>query len=1047
MKKRVVSILLSVALCVCPVAQTGAAEFTGQSAEQLSAGTEEDGTVESPVAEADMTVSDGEAAEAVVTPAETVVQEPQAAEYPAEEDGDVVVAPESTVQDSAADETVGEDIFGSEAEMSTASQEALPEITAIEDGYAVPVTAWEAAENGKWKLRKGTEELTGEAVYFTLEDGMVRICTADGETVLSDGYYQFDENGLMMTGYQKIVRAIAVFSRSAEEDEYAYFTDQESAVLNAGVPEGTAATPYNSNLGRSINNSWLWLNNAFHYYGSDGEEVSVAELKKEAGFKGYFSINGAYYYLEDDGTPYVGEKEITAAEGTMAGYYLFLPAGTDGIPGKMCVAGWYKDTTDKGDRYRYFGTVNDAKPGARLYAETTIADLSALTGGENDKYILDASGYPLKSQRVAINGKYYGTDANGKLLTDKLGKFDGKRYYFTADGTQAAYKNGWFRCSGEQNRYYYFGSTAGLVVEKTSWQKIDGSWYYFGTTGNHLVNILLSNGRYFDENGAMAEGMYQSKVSTSAGVYKMVKGETYYFLPSTATAKHGAMYRSKWIRSNGNWYYAGSNGALFHDILLNNGRLFNSDGTMASGFVTATKNITGQDGKYNMKKGETYYFLPSTDKKAYGAMYRSKWLRYNGNWYYAGSNGALFHDILLSNGRLFYSDGSMASGFVTATENITGQSGIYKMVKGKTYYFTPSTDKKAYGAMYRSKWLRYNGSWYYAGSNGALFKNVMLSNGRYFRADGTMAEGIETASDGKTYFFRYSTSTKASGYMYKNTLISYNGKWYGAMADGQLKKNGWYKFSSGWRYFQSDYTMKTNGFAKLTNGTNVYLDANGKICTGWVVVSNSQNLVRYINPNGSDYYKSQDAWIDGKFYSFDANGYRINDLTSRFTGPYYLQVNRQAGLLTVYADAKLTIPVKSIRVSVGNPITLTPTGTYTLKQADKWQLLMGPSWGQYGTHVVSGIYIHSVACSYRNPYNLPVSAYNMLGSPASHGCIRAAVADAKWVYYNCNGSTITIGDYSYDANNEALRGPLGRPALVPYTGNGADPTDDFTNPY
>lgn len=1119
MKKRVVSILLSVALCVGPVVQAGAAEFTDQSGITIEAAD----TVETPVVPLE-TQNPVETEAPVVTPAESIVQEPEITS--AEENTDVVVTPEAPAENITVPETPVEDIFSSGTEAQETEQQTSLGISEIEGGYAVPVSAWEATADGYWKLRKGTDELTGEAVYFTLADGMIRICTTEGETVLSDGYYQFDGNGLMMTGYQKIVRAVMALSLDSEEDEYAFFTDQESTVLNAGVPEGTAATPWNSNLGRSINNSWLWVSDAFHYYGADGMEVSVAQLKKESGFKGYFSINGDYYYLDDNGRPYVGEKTITAAEGTMTGDYLFLPAAENGIPGKMCVEGWHKDTAEKGDRYRYFGTPKDARPGARLYAEVTIADLTAQTGEKDAKYIVDAEGYLLKAQQVTINGKYYGTDKDGKLLADKLCKFGSSRYYFTSDGTRAAYKNGWYRCAGEQNRYYYFGSTAGMVEERTSWQKIDGKWFYFGTAGDHLVNILLSNGRYFDENGAMAEGMYKSSVSTASGAYRMVKGETYYFLPSTASAKNGAMYKSKWIRYNNNWYYAGSNGVLFHDVLLNNGRLFNSDGTMASGFVTATENIKGQSGVYNMKKGERYYFTPSTDKKAYGAMYRSKWLRYNNNWYYAGSNGALFHDVLLNNGRLFNSDGTMASGFVTATENIKGQSGKYNMKKGERYYFTPSTNAKAYGAMYRSKWLRYDNNWYYAGSNGALFhdvllnngrlfykdgtmasgfvtamenvvgqggkykmykgytyyfapstnkkaygamyrskwlrnnnkwyytgsngivfKNMMLDNGRYFHEDGTMAEGIETAMDGKTYFFRYSTSTKASGYMYKNTLISYKGKWYGAGADGQLKKNEWAKYNNNLYYFQSDYTMKTNGFAKKDDGTNVYLDSTGKICTGWVIVSNSQNLVRYINPDGNGYCKNESKWIDGKLYYFDANGYRINDLTSKYKGPYYLQLNRHAGLLTVYADAKRTIPVKSIRVSVGLAGTPTPVGDYTMHRADKWQALMGPSWGQYGTHVVGGIYVHSIACSYRNPYNLAVSAYNKLGVPASHGCIRAAVKDAKWVYNNCNGAKINIGDYAFDANNEALRGPLGRPALVPYTGNSADPTDDFTNPW
>ena len=106
---------------------------------------------------------------------------------------------------------------------------------------------------------------------------------------------------------------------------------------------------------------------------------------------------------------------------------------------------------------------------------------------------------------------------------------------------------------------------------------------------------------------------------------------------------------------------------------------------------------------------------------------------------------------------------------------------------------------------------------------------------------------------------------------------------------------------------------------------------------------------------------------------------------------------------------------------------------------------MGPSWGQYGTHVdgagQGGIFVHSVACGQANSYNLPAVEYNKLGSPASHGCIRTCVADAKWVYENCNGAPISIIDGKYKAD-DAMKGPLGKKALTQLRGAANfDPTD------
>lgn len=204
--------------------------------------------------------------------------------------------------------------------------------------------------------------------------------------------------------------------------------------------------------------------------------------------------------------------------------------------------------------------------------------------------------------------------------------------------------------------------------------------------------------------------------------------------------------------------------------------------------------------------------------------------------------------------------------------------------------------------------------------------------------------------------------------------------------------------------------------------------------------------MRYIDPTGNGYAKNTSKWINGVLYYFDSNGYRITDVSAKYpNGPYYLEVQRKNGVMTVYTDSTKRIPIKTIRVSVGVPSTPTPPGEYTLRSSARWQLLMGPSWGQYGTHVEragkGGIYVHSIACAQANSFNLPAVEYNKLGQPASHGCIRACVADAKWVYYHCNGSRINIID-GVVTYHDAYKGPLGKNPLTPLRGaKNFDPTD------
>lgn len=205
-----------------------------------------------------------------------------------------------------------------------------------------------------------------------------------------------------------------------------------------------------------------------------------------------------------------------------------------------------------------------------------------------------------------------------------------------------------------------------------------------------------------------------------------------------------------------------------------------------------------------------------------------------------------------------------------------------------------------------------------------------------------------------------------------------------------------------------------------------------------------------VNMNGT--VKSQKLQIivnnvkNGWYYENGYKFYYINDVKQLDLdgilpkqSSYYIRVNRTACTVTVYArDGKngYIIPVKRFACSVGLASTPTPTGTYHTLSKYRWHTLMGPSYGQYCTQVVRGIFFHSVAGYNMTSYNLKASDYNKLGSPASHGCIRLCVRDAKWIYDNCGlGTTVNI----YDSANP---GPLGKPSTIKIPSwQNWDPTD------
>lgn len=164
--------------------------------------------------------------------------------------------------------------------------------------------------------------------------------------------------------------------------------------------------------------------------------------------------------------------------------------------------------------------------------------------------------------------------------------------------------------------------------------------------------------------------------------------------------------------------------------------------------------------------------------------------------------------------------------------------------------------------------------------------------------------------------------------------------------------------------------------------------------------------------------------------------------------PYYIRVNRQANCVTIYkkdAEGNYTVPVKAMVCSVGLD-GKTPLGVGKISDKYAWRALFGDVYGQYAVRFNGHILFHSVPYAQTSKDTLLEGQYNMLGQPASKGCIRLSVIDAKWIYDNCKkGTKVEV----YDSPDP---GPLGKPTVYqvsadsPYAG--WDPTDpDSANPW
>lgn len=227
---------------------------------------------------------------------------------------------------------------------------------------------------------------------------------------------------------------------------------------------------------------------------------------------------------------------------------------------------------------------------------------------------------------------------------------------------------------------------------------------------------------------------------------------------------------------------------------------------------------------------------------------------------------------------------------------------------------------------------------------------------------------------------------------------------------------------------------------KSSNSKIASIDKTGKVTakkTGIVTLTAKMTGKKYScklkvfadgwlkDSKGNIYYYENDKKTKGwkyigkyKYYFYKNSGVLDQNVADRLKGKqeYYIHVNRKQCKITIFAkdgDKGYTIPVMAMTCSVGTSKNKTPTGTYNTMSRARWAELMGPSYGQYCTRIVGSILFHSVPGNTKSLYNISASLYNKLGSPASHGCIRLCVRDAKWIYDKCKiGTTVKIDDKS-----------------------------------
>jgi len=521
----------------------------------------------------------------------------------------------------------------------------------------------------------------------------------------------------------------------------------------------------------------------------------------------------------------------------------------------------------------------------------------------------------------------------------------------------------------------------GDVVD--GWDTDGTIWKYYKNatpvTGDQTIDGATY---YFDETGVLLTGFYT------------INSKMYYFNENGDTPQNGLGKRATgWITANnGSIFYANSDGSLFVEGFKTiDKNIFYFQKTGAAG--TRGKILTG----WQKIDGKWFYMQTTGVAKAKGKMYTGFRTINKKDYYFTptgalGTKGSMLTCGFKKIGNYYYYFKKTGSTKGNLGSALTG----WQTLGGKVFYFKKTGDPGTKGRMFTG-WCKLGGNKYY-------FKKTGKSG-----TIGSMLMGWQKLS-GKTYYFNKTGALGRKGIM-RTGLIKIGSKTYYLGTNG-VRRTGWQKISSTWYYFNSSGVMKT-GWLK-ESGKWYYLDtSSGKMVTGW-------------------------KYIGGLKYYFDSSGAMSQDVRSKVSGPYMATINRRTCVVTIYAkdgNKGYTIPVKAFTCSVGRSATPTPTGTFYTSQKQRWGMLMGPSYGQYCTRIVGGILFHSVAGSNMTSYNLSAAEYNLLGQPASHGCVRLCVRDAKWIYDNCSlQMQVVISDTAYQ--------PFDKPATIKIpAGQNYDPTD------
>lgn len=496
------------------------------------------------------------------------------------------------------------------------------------------------------------------------------------------------------------------------------------------------------------------------------------------------------------------------------------------------------------------------------------------------------------------HGYWHYKDASGKDLTGPQ-TIDGVKVYFNQGGVQVKGDFDW-------DGHYYDKDSGALVTNKfvenygrtyyldengnkaIGSKEINGEWHYFDQYGEQVEDRFAPNGRYYDK--------YGKQVDFGTNRYFELNGEWYYAGndgailngPQTIDGvkvyfnQGGVQVKGYFVRDEGDnksQYYDKDSGALatnqyviaYNPYKHRNERYYVNDQGIR---LTGPQTIDGKQVYFDKYEGSQVFDNFGDDGYFYDQdgirvnLGTNRYVQVKGNWYYVGNDGKI----------------------LTGEQTIDGAHVYFeyggKQVKGDFDYYNQFHDKDS-GNLVTNRFVTANDKTYFIGADSKAIKGAtVINNTEYFFDEKTGAQVKGNFATNDKYY------DGITGGLVTNSYVQVDKDWYYVGNDGKRLKGSQtinnvpvyfdpYDGKQAKGVFGDDgYFYDKDSGAKIDLGTNryVYINDNWYYLNGEGKILKGDQTIDGVQVHFDPYYGNQ---IKGEFT--DSNGYVVKE--NSYTSP------------------------------------------------------------------------------------------------------------------------------------------------------------------